>query len=522
MSMYRILSLTILAVLLLPVLASVLDSFQSSDGTWTWETYRGLLPNSDNVTLLKNSIVLGLWTAFLSTVLGVLFALVAGRTNVVPWRMLLMLVSLPLFFPPYLHAVAWIHLIGPGGFMARTLGSEGSLGFVGLVYGLPGATTCLTLAYFPVSALCALACLLLADPRLEEEARLHTGPLRVLLRVSLPSATPGILTGFILVFLLAVVDFGVPDQLFYRVYPTEIFARFSAFYDSKGATALAMPSLIFCLGLIAAWRPWLFRQVFQFPGRQEPFAPPVRVKGAWRWILRGILIFPLAVILFPVIVFLLKASGTPLAETFRSVNDELVQSLFIALVSATLCVTVAVLGMGRSVSRMTIMGTALLFVLPAPFLGISLIVFWNRPGILGVLYGTNALLILGMVSRFLFVAVLLWIAARRMLDRQLLEQAEVDGAGPLRTLVYVKIPLLFPSLAVAWMICFAFVLGEVGVSVLLVPPGGATLAVRIQTLMHYGPEPMLAGTAFILVACLLIPALAAAGLVQWLVKERSI
>jgi iron(III) transport system permease protein len=208
-------------------------------------------------------------------------------------------------------------------------------------------------------------------------------------------------------------------------------------------------------------------------------------------------------------------------EAFKSAGDEIRQSFFIGSVSAAVCVSLGLLAVWLRpgiLPKWSAALTALLFVLPAPLVGISLITFWNRPGPLGFLYGTDGMLVLGMVSRFLFVALLLLSVAQRSINRDIMEQSLTDGAGWLGALIRVAFPLMVPGVVGALVACLTLVVGEVGVSVLIVPPGGTTLAVRIMTLMHYGPEPVLAATVLILVMIVLFPAVVAAGLVQRLLR----
>jgi len=392
-----------------------------------------------------------------------------------------------------------------------------------IVYGLPGAVAANTLGLFPIPAFCALAVLIGADQRLEEEARLHTGPLRVLLSVSLPIALPGIVTGMILVFLLAVVDFGVADQLLYPVYPTEIFTQFSAFYNAKRAVASSVPLVAVCLAVIAAWRIRAIR--WDSPEEASPLAleAPLRLCGRRRLLARCVMLLPILAALSPTTGLLSCTSLEAFTEAFSTASDEIRQSLMLAPLSSVLCAAVGLAGvmLGGVCLKVGWISTALLFILPGPVVGVSLVTFWNRPGILGTLYGTDAMLVLGMVTRFLFVALIVLSISNQSIGRWIREQAMVDGAGRIRTFLSIVFPLMVPGVLVALLLCATLILGELGVSVLVVPPGGTTLAVRIMTLMHYGPEPVLSATALILVIIVLFPASVVSGVVYRIIRAAQ-
>ena len=59
------------------------------------------------------------------------------------------------------------------------------------------------------------------------------------------------------------------------------------------------------------------------------------------------------------------------------------------------------------------------------------------------------------------------------------EAAAVSGAGWLRTLGRIVVPQIWLGVATAWVIAFVLAFGELGVSILIAPPGEATLPIRI-------------------------------------------
>jgi len=87
------------------------------------------------------------------------------------------------------------------------------------------------------------------------------------------------------------------------------------------------------------------------------------------------------------------------------------------------------------------------------------------------------------------LAFLLTLAAIRVLPREMIDAARVSGAGPLRTLVRVILPLLAPALIAAGALVFVAALGNFGIPALLGIPGRyTTLPVLIwQRLSAFGP-----------------------------------
>ena len=74
---------------------------------------------------------------------------------------------------------------------------------------------------------------------------------------------------------------------------------------------------------------------------------------------------------------------------------------------------------------------------------------------------------------------------------------------------YVQWPQVAPQAAAAWYVIFLLCLWDVESLILVVPPGGETLALRVFNLLHYGHN------AQVNALCLALLVLAVAPLVVW-------
>jgi 2-aminoethylphosphonate transport system permease protein len=79
------------------------------------------------------------------------------------------------------------------------------------------------------------------------------------------------------------------------------------------------------------------------------------------------------------------------------------------------------------------------------------------------------------------------------------------GAGPVRTLITVRLPLLLPAITAAFGLSFALSMGELGATIMVYPPGWRTLPVTIFALSDRGSALQAAAdTVVLLTATLLI------------------
>ncbi len=123
-----------------------------------------------------------------------------------------------------------------------------------------------------------------------------------------------------------------------------------------------------------------------------------------------------------------------------------------------------------------------LFAVPGTVVGVGLIGLWNRPGTAAI-YTSPLIIVLAYLTRFAPVAALLLAAGMRQMPISLEEAAAVSGASWWRSFTRIVLPNLKSSLAAAWAVVFIFAFGEIGATILVAPPGEATLPVRLYTLI---------------------------------------
>jgi len=95
-----------------------------------------------------------------------------------------------------------------------------------------------------------------------------------------------------------------------------------------------------------------------------------------------------------------------------------------------------------------------------------------------------------------------------LLDRippSLEQAAQLCGATWFMTLRHIVVPLATRGLIAVWVIGYVFCLRDLGISMVVYPPGSDTLPVRILTLMANGSPGLIAALCVILVAITLLP-----------------
>ncbi len=472
----------------------------------TAASYAAVWPDARQRGLLFNTALLGTGTAILATAIGAPLGLALARMALPRSPLVRLALAAPVLLPPYVVGLSWIYLGGSRGLAATIAGYDM---FSEWTYSLPAAILVLSLVFYPLSMLATEVAMRRVDGRLEEAALLVAPPRRVLWGITLPLAAPSIFAAALVIFVLAVSEFGVPGLLRVRVYTTEVFTAFAARYDFTRAIVLAVPLLLLCL-VVAGLAAALVGERLVVPRRTSGTRPALF--DAWRqraatWAF----VVLTAALGVPVAVLVREALGArSLTEVLAGSETAIANSLMLAAAGATAVVGVAVwIGYARARARR--MGQiadvlfVVLFAVPSTVVGVGLIGLWNRPGPLGAVYGTDVMFLLGYLARFIPVAALALAATTRYVPVSHEEAAAVSGAGWFRTVMRIVLPQIRLGLAAAWVVAFILAFGELGVSVLVAPPGESTLPIRIYTIITNTPSSHVAALALLQTVVIFTP-----------------
>jgi iron(III) transport system permease protein len=199
-------------------------------------------------------------------------------------------------------------------------------------------------------------------------------------------------------------------------------------------------------------------------------------------------------------------------RAFHAVRDSLLRSVLLAAVGAT---ALTVLGFfvgylihtrALPVWRAVDGGTVLLFALPGTVIGVGLIALWNRPAT-NFIYGTPLMILLGYLAQYTALTGRVTVAGLTLVPASMEEAAASAGAGWLRRLTWIVLPLLKRPLLSAWLLAYIFCLRDTGITMLVYPPGYDTLPVRIFTLMANGAPDLIAAACVLMVAATVLPLL---------------
>jgi len=484
------------AAMVLPVLHLVVRAAEADDPValvvsarvahFTWETLR-----------LAGAVTV------VAVVLGVSVAWLVERTDLPGRRVLGVASVLPLVVPSYIGALALVSAFGPAGLAVD----------LPWIIGFWGAFLALTLSTFPYVLLPARAALALADPALEEAARILGDSQRAAFRrVVLPQLQPAAAAGGLLVFLYVLSDFGAVAIMRYDTLTRGIFLEYRSTFDRARPAVLGVVLVGLTLLAIAAERKLRGRGGVQPAGAGRRVAPAVAL-GRWRWPAAGATValivagvgVPVGVLVWWIVVGGSRSfRGALLA---KAASTSLLLSIAAAVVAVALCLPVAVLAvrfrsrLSRAVETLSIAG----YALPGLVIGLALVYVTAR--YVPIVYQTYYLVVVAYVIRFFPEALGAVRSSLAQVDPALEDAARSLGSNRLVATATVTIPLIRTGILAGAALVFLTAMKELPATLILRPAGADTLAVRVWTGASEGFYAQAAVPALLLVA--------ASGLVLW-------
>ena len=510
---------------------------------WTLGHFAAFARRPDEWRALWASLWISFATVGLAAAVGVPLAFLFERAEFPGRRVLGAMVALPVVLPPLVGVVAFLFLYGESGFVSRAI--QWALRLHEPPWRLSGPGAILLVhaysmyVYFYLFTRAGLAGLDAAY--LEAAASLGAGPVRTFRRVTLPLLRPALAGAALLTFLTSLASFSAP-YIFggtFRVLTTQIL-----FSRLNGDVAMAMVETTVLAAAALAGLFLLQRHEARLAaaGREggaggvRGLAPPRRRLGGSRilvaalsWALAIFLLLPHATL----ILVSLVPSGTWTSEAFppilslanyRALFAEperlrpIVNSLWMAAVSTAVALAIGVAAAWLAVARRargrgaieSLVGMP--WALPGTVFAVALAAtFSKRAPWAGrfVLVGTAAILPLAYFLRSLPLTGRAAFAGLRQLDPALDEAGASLGAGPLRRLWRITLPILRPALAAGAALAFLTALGDFVVSVVLYT--FETRPIAIEILSSLRMQEMGAAAAY----GILLAALSAAAFFLW-------
>jgi iron(III) transport system permease protein len=520
----------LLLFLVVPIVQVIVVAFQApATGAFTLVNFQDFF----NTSLFRESFWNSLYVAAMSVVVATLFAMPLAYFTTrfeFPGAIIVQTLGIiPLIMPPFVGAVAMQLLFGTNGSVNLLLADWFGIN-VPFMEGLNGVIFVESIHYFPFILINLSASLNVIDRAMEEAAQsLGASGFRLFRRIVFPLAMPGYVAGASLVFVKVFDDLGTPLLLNVNtLLAPQAYLRISSIgiTDPMG---YVISAILVVLSVLAMWVAALALRGKDYGTEQRGGGGLAKRRmRPWEAVLSyGVIILILLLVLSPHIGLTLLSFGTiwsfsvlpdayttaHYAEVFEQspqfITNTVLYASLAALIDVIIGTAIAYLVLRtRIVGRQWLDYTAMAaLAVPGVVLGI---------GYLRTFYGMQlpwsgqplatwwVMLVIALSVRRLPYALRACTAALQQLSVALEEAAENLGAGKLRTVRRIVVPLMVGGIVAGFVTSFATAAVELSTTIMLVSresdaPLAYGLYIYMQTAAGRGPGAALGIIAVVIV-----------------------
>ncbi|MCG2768128.1 MAG: iron ABC transporter permease [Anaerolineae bacterium] len=441
--------------------------------------------------LIFNSVPVSIASASLSTLLGLIIALVVFKTDLPGRKIFGFAAVLPMVIPGFASTLAYIFLFGRNGLITYK--------WLNLTWDIYSWRSVLILQTLSLSTTFLLisSVLIGVDSRVEDAARnLGASEWDVLTSVTLPLIRPALISAALLAFLRSMADFSTPYIVGgrFNTLATASYTQLIGTYNMEMASTLSMILLLICMCVF-----WLYTRAQAASEKvrteTEQGKPKVLhlgrlVKGTM-WTIS--LLYASVIFMLLISIFLsafTKHLGGNFALTLehfailpqRGWNSTRNTLVFATVTSAVVSLSGIVLA--YLLTRIEFRGKGVLdllatlpYAIPGTFMGIGYALTFSRAPL--VMSGTWAIVVACTVIRELPMGVRAGVSVLMQQDRSVEDAAANLGASKLRAFRDIIIPSARPALVVTALYAFIATVKTLGAIIFLITPGNKVLAADV-------------------------------------------
>ncbi len=486
------------------------------DGHFSLEGFKSIYTYALNWTCLKTTLVAATLTMIFGVVLSFPLAWLVGRTNMYGKKLFRTIFVMTYMVPPYVGAMAWLRLLNPTvgtlNVFLQQLFHLSKCPFN--IYSVGGMVWVLTTFYYPYAFITISRAMEKMDPSLEEASRISgASPLKTLMTVTIPLTLPSIIAAALLVFVAAASCYGIPSII---GAPGQIYTVTTRIVDyvqignAEGLThaiCLAVFLMVVALGILYTSNFIVGkREYITVSGKSTQ--PALVDLGKWRIpVTLLVALFAVVVVVIPFWTVLTtsvtKNMGKSLFESgnitwkywntivsrkaiIKSFQNSIVMALLAASFGMLVSVVMAWLlkrteAKGRHVPDFLItLGSG------TPSVVIALALIMTMTGKFGInIYNTIAIMVIAYMIKYMMMGMRTVVSAFTQISPSLEHAAQIAGAGWVRRLKDIVLPLISPSVVAGWFLIFMPCFYELTMSTLLYSTTTKTLGVDLYTYQTY-------------------------------------
>ena len=492
------------ATLLYALFGLIVEILSKGDGS-PLTAYADALTLPGTAKVFIDTVVVVTVSTLFALVIAVGFAWLNERTNARLGFVAAFLPLIPLLVPSLASTIGWVFLAADRAGVLNVMLRE-LFGLAGLadgtgpldIYSMPGMVFLYTLNIVPFIYLPVSAALSRLDPALDEASRVAgVGPVRTLFKVTIPAIRPAIAGGLLLGIAVGLATFSIGviigaaariDVLAVRIYN-----QLTQGFPPQTAEAVALSTfLLFTVLVVSTFQRRITARGAHATIGGKGVGAAVVDLGRGRWVARAVMVAFVAlssvVPLLGLLYISVLGSWRPTLTLDGASLDSYVTVLVDNPMTSTALRNSVLLAVVGGLATLLAATLVAIFVAQRPgrtswlldalakapgglshlVLAIALLIAFSGPPFR---FGTSlGMLFLAFLVFFMPQAYVSASTAHAQLSKELGEASLLSGAGPVRTLVRITLPLMLPGLVGGAIILFVLIMSEVTGSALLAGP----------------------------------------------------
>ncbi|ENF8748814.1 iron ABC transporter permease [Vibrio fluvialis] len=486
--------LLIAIFIIFPSIAIFLPMFKDEMGQWTAWQFMEILSQSHTLSVIRNSIVLGIAVGVGATFFGLIFAIYTTRIAKRSAFIARVFSILPIVTPPFIVGLGVTLMLGRSGYITELMVDWFGLQKTNWLYGFTGIWLAQVLAFAPMSFMILDGALKSLHPSLEEASyTLKASRYQTFFGIIIPLLKPALANSFLIIFVQSLADFSNPLVLggSFDVLATQIYFYIAgAQLDYASASTLGSVLLLFSLAIFVVQYLWIGQRSYvtisgkAYRGDVQDMPASLKLGVTltlYIWMVFNVLLY--GSIFFGSFTVNWGVDYTLTLQNYlnlfgNGMSDGAWPSLITTMIYAGVAAPITAL-FGLLIAYVVVrqqfygkkvieFSTMLCFAVPGTVAGVSYILAFNDAPI--YLTGTAAIVVISMVMRNVPVGIRSGIAGLGQLDKSLDEASLSLRASSLQTIRHIILPLLRPAILSTLVYSFVRAMTTVSAIIFLVTP----------------------------------------------------
>jgi iron(III) transport system permease protein len=498
-AVFALTALFFLFFFLWPIAETLRGAFVTGAGEVTLDYFLEVFRNPIYLEGLWNSLLMGVFSTFLATIIAVPLAFMADRYLFPGKGILSAAILVPMILPPFVGAIGVKQILGQQGAFNALLENLGLMDSAAPIDWLGqsrlwGVIIMNALHLYPILYLNVVAALANVDPAMEEAAEnLGCKGFRKFRKITLPLIMPGLFAGGTIVFIWAFTELGVPLMFeFNRVTSVQIFFGIKDIGGNPFPFALVAVLLLLTVLLYAGSKIVFGRSAHAMMAKATSQGGPRRIGRAGSFFCTAFFSAVTLIAVLPHVGVVLVAFSTDWYQsvlpngwtlehfenalghnlTLPSIRNSLKYAGLATLLDVILGVAIAYVVVRTKLAGRQILDAMAMLPLAVP--GLVLAFGYLAMTQEGKLFGFMnpavdplMILVIAYAVRRLPYVVRSAVAGFQQTSVTLEEAALNLGCSPLRTMCRITLPLIAANLLAGGLMAFSFAMLEVSDSLIL-------------------------------------------------------